>query len=177
MEKIPVRQFTTVCEVCGKQFESNRESEDLCLVHRVLYDLKLSEDTIINMNIVKLWQAGRYDKVTGIDPMLAKISEGAIILKGEESLESRDIYTTLSVCNSDVTSELIEGYVSLLMKHKNVAFDILVVVRYSQRSNFHVYGLRFSKRMATKLSKKPVLFRKKYAISLVNKHFLKKLKK
>lgn len=174
--EIPVRPYINTCEVCSAQFSSDSQNETMCLVHRVLSDLKLPEDTIVNMNIVNLWNAKRFDKAKGADRMLASIAEGVILLDGIPE-ESRKIYSKLSVVDSTKGNEDIEEFVKKLMDKRKLVYDAVVVLRYNNKSNFHVYGLSYSKRMVKILSKKDTIFKKNYAISLVNNYVLKSIKK
>lgn len=171
---IPVKNYTFSCKVCGSEFNTSNQGETLCIVHRVLNDMKLPDDTIVGMNMINLWRAGRYDKEKGIQPILAKIAEGAILFKGKE-WDDRSIYTRLTLFNSSLTSKNVERYVKSVIKHKSLEFDVVCVLRYPGKQNFYVFGLDYSKRMKKTLDGKSVLFKKKFAISLVTKFYTEKL--
>ena len=173
---LPVASFVNECKICGEKFRADNEKETLCLIHRVAADLKLPYDeTIINVNLLNIWQSGNYDKEKGVDRLLSQVAEGVIPLDTLTE-DERKIYSTITTIRKNVSNENIEGLLKKYIENKSKHFDLLVVLKYSKDSDFSVYGIRYSKRMISKLKDKSILFKKKFAISLVVAYETKKAK-
>jgi hypothetical protein len=167
------KPYIHVCKVCGAKFavDTDEEEYDTCLRCKVKQDMKLNDDVIININILKLWENKKYDKLKGIDPILCGVAEGVILL--DKEVENRDHLSVIRRFRGTKENDKIERYIKNLRYRMNGKYDAIVVLRFNTKEGFTVFCVRFSDRIINILEKKSVVFKKTFAISLVVKNYLK----
>lgn len=161
------------CTRCGCTFPSTDEKTEICLACRVTEDMKLPPDTIVNRSLVSIWMSKNYDPVKGIDPAYLMVAEGAYLVQ-DRVRDNHEVYSTIAFIGEKDDSEM-ESYAKNLKYRKDIRkkYDAMVFIRISQKSKFHVFGIKYSDRMVKKLSNKTAVFQKQYAISLSIKWFMK----
>lgn len=160
------------CERCGVDFWGNNPDTKICLACKVSEDLKLPEDTIVNRNLVNIWTAKQYDPVKGIDPHYLMVAEGAYLVKRRD--RKSQLCSRITFIGEKDNKQM-DTFARNVAYRKDIRekYDVLVFVRISRNSNFHVFGISYSDRMIKKLSEKTAVFKKQYAISLAIKWFIK----
>lgn len=161
-----------VCETCGGTFVTANPNEKECLACKITREMKLPEDTIVNHSVLNIYMSGRFDREKGVDPIYLKIAEGVALLDRKRDKEQ--------LCSSihffgEKSNEEIESYVSMAIKDSKYRkkYDAMVFVKVTSHSNFMVFGVSFSDRMAELLKDKNTRFIKGYAISVAIKWFYK----
>lgn len=101
------------------------------------------------------------------------VAEGAYLVENRVR-DKLEMYSTIRFIGEKDDKE-IETFAKNLRYRKDVKrkYDVMVFIRISQKSKFHVFGIKYSDRMVKKLSQKTVVFQKQYAISLAIKWFMK----
>lgn len=163
------------CAECGAEFYTKEEGVEICLACRIIEDLKLPEDTIVNQNMVNIWTAKKYDATTGIDRVYLMIAEGVYLVERRQRTQQLCSRMTFVGSKDD---EAIGTYAANIRNRKDIRskFDAMVFVRVSPKSDFKVFGISYSDRIQKKLSAKSVVFQKQYAISLAVKWYYRKAK-
>lgn len=166
-----------VCETCGKRFAVNTPEADVknCITCQVKIDMVLTDDTIINMNILNLWKANKYSKEKGIDPLLCAVAEGIFILPAD--VKDRNHLSVITTLKAKYGNKDIEKNLNSVIKNANGKYDAVLILRFNAKDDFSIFKVRLSNRLMKKLSNRSLLFIKKYMISLVVKNALKKTRK
>lgn len=169
--------YNKTCVVCGDVFAVNTKDSDLekCIACQIKEDLKIGDDVIINMNVLNLWKAKKYDKTKGIDPILCAVAEGIMLLP--EEVENRNHLSVISLSKNKLNNDNIESRIRQLMKKSNGKYDALLFIRFNAKDDFSAFRVRLSDRLIKKLEGKSTLFVKKYIMALVVKNTLKNIKK
>lgn len=159
-----------VCKVCGNSFLTANPNEQECLACKIIREMKLSEDTIVNHSVLNIYMSGQFDREKGVDPTYLKIAEGVALLDrkrvGEQLCSSVHFF-------GEKSNDEIEKYVNMAIKDSGYKkkYDALVFVKVTSYSNFMVFGVSFSDRMAEKLADKDARFIKSFAISVAIKWY------
>lgn len=164
------------CSVCGETFAVNSKDSELdkCLPCQVKEDMRLSDDTIINYNVLSLWKANRYDKTKGIDPLLLAVAEGIFVMP--DDVVDRPKQTIVTTIKRKFGNDEIESKLRQLIKASDEKCDAVLIFRFGVRDDFSVFKIVLGSRIYDKLKGRSLLFIKKYMISIVVKHIVKKAK-
>ena len=159
-----------VCKNCGVEYsvDTSDDESELCLACQVRKDMKLSEDTIINRNILNLWKAKRYDKDSGIDPLLCAVAEGVMLLPDE--CENRNHLSVITAKKVKISDEKMVGYIPKIVRNSNKKYDAIVFIRFNPNEDFSIFAIRFSDRLVRILSKCDTIKIKTFCFSLIVKH-------
>lgn len=173
LSKTPV-VVKKVCKCCGREYsvDTADDTSELCLACKVKFDMKLSDDTIINRNILNIWKAKRYDSEKGIDPMFCAVAEGIMLLPdiGDE----RNHLSVISAKKIKIPDDKMVDYIPKLVKKSKGKYDAIVFVRFLPNDNFSIFTVRLSNRLVKILSKQSVIKTKQFIFSLVVKHVMRK---
>lgn len=163
-----------VCKACGREYsvDTADDESELCLACQVKKDMKLSDGTIINRNILNIWHAKRYDPEKGIDPMLCAVAEGVMLLP--DIGDKRNHLSVISAKKIKVSDDEMVDYIPKLVKRSKGKYDAIVFVRFQPNDDFSIFCVRLSNRLVKILSKHSVIKTKQFIFSLVVKHVIKK---
>ena len=165
------------CKKCGTAYSVNTSDDEseLCLACQVRQDMKLSDDTIINRNILNLWKAKRYSKDKGIDPILCAVAEGVMLLPDE--CENRNHLSVINAKKVKIPDKKMIEYIPKIIRKSNKRYDAIVFIRFNPSEDFSIFTIRFSNRLVKILSKCDVIKIKTFCFSLVVKHIERKVLK
>ena len=168
--------YKNICEVCGDEFLTGDKDEHIWLPCRITRDMKLPPDTIINQNVLNIYLNGAFDKAHGVDKTYLTVAEGVKLFKRKRKKEQ--LCSTATFLGQKSNDE-IDKYVNMLdiSSTYKLKYDAMVMVKISSTSDFMIFGLSYSDRLAKKIKDKPILFKKNFAISLAIKYFYRNVNK
>lgn len=157
-----------MCGQCGAEFLTASENEDRCLSCKLIDEMKLPQDTIVNQNVLNIYHSGKFDRVHGVDPIYLKIAEGVALLNRKRTGDQ--LCSTVRFIG-EKTNDEIEPYASMALKDSKYKkkYDAMVFIKVSSYSNFLVFGLSWSDRTYNLLKTKDARFIKNYAVSIAVK--------
>lgn len=161
------------CEKCGVTFLTKDKDETKCLSCRIMEEMKLPEDTIINQNVINIYTRGAYDKIKGVDPTYLIVAEGVKLINKKRNNEQ--LCSKISFIGAKDASK-IDKYVNGVRINNSYyasKYDAMVFIKVSIQSKFMVFGISYSDRLYKKLQNEDTLFKKNYAISLAVKWYYK----
>lgn len=161
------------CQCCGAEYavDTSDDESTLCLPCQVKKDMHLSDDVIINRNILNIWKAGRYDKEKGISPFLCAVAEGIMLLP--DIGDARNHLSVISSKKVKISDEEMTRYIPKLIEKSEGKYDAIVFVRFQPNDNFSIFTVRLSNRLVRILSKCNTIKIKSFIFNLVVKHVLK----
>ena len=162
-----IKPIERICKKCGVKFLTKDVDETICLGCKIIEEMKLPENTIINQNVLNIYMAKKFDSQKGVDPYYLMIAEGVKLLNQSHSDDR--LCSKIKFIGEKENSE-IEHYLKTGLKNgsfKKKGYDALVFIKVNSHSKFMFFGLKYSDRLYNKLKDKDELFKKNYAISLV----------
>lgn len=146
------------CTKCNKKYymyEDNKE-DNICPKCKVIIDMHLPKDTIVNQCLIYIWQNKLYDENEGIDDIYCKICEGVMLF---DNPSKRSKKTGLKFLTSQ-TNENIEEYIVDVLEKYNGYFDGVVVVRNPNTQKFDVCLIRLGDNIFYSIKDKSNFFKK-----------------
>lgn len=163
--------FTNICSKCGIKFATKNSEEDKCLACVVIEELDLPEDTIVNYSLVNVWSSGKF-KGKKIDRFSLAVAEGVMLFDKPVNRNHLSGYKI----KSKKKDGNIESYVKNTYYNFNGKYDGMVVIRFSQKDDFHVFLFRASERLSKLLDDCDNKTKKKIITALVVKNEILKQK-
>ena len=168
---------TKQCSECGCDFVTTDKNENLCMSCKIIKEMKLPEDTIVNQNVLNIYLSKQYDLVKGVDPIYLSVAEGVLLFKNSKRNVEK-IYSRIKLFGRK-SNDKIEKYVKVCLTDYGyrASYDAMVFVRVNAHLDFLAFGVSLSDRIYKKLEKEDTLFKKNYILSLAINWYFKNVSK